>query len=251
VVRGAKNKTDNQDKGQTRGGPRKAGEVAVHTPATETYLCGRCSKQERSEAGTAPADWPWSWVNPDVVPQLSSDDQEVQEAVRGALQLLKEVRDRLEQLLHGDSIPAPPLYHCIHVGLTGYLWFGGSAGYLKHRTGYAVAVESGSSLQILLALFRLAHHPLAFKKYRTAVCPSLTKPIALPVIAYGPNGLERIGDGDTKALPAVSDPKLNSVLRLLHSHALTFLFLHEVSHVLCGHIEFCATVKKTSNTNVQ
>ena len=68
-----------------------------------------------------------------------------------AMELFEDILNVMSHLLEQHQNRSP-IYKHITPGLTDYGWFGGSAGYLEDEAGYAVAVESGSSLQVYFAL---------------------------------------------------------------------------------------------------
>jgi hypothetical protein len=155
--------------------------------------------------------------------------------------MLAEAEQVLTNVLH-NARRFSPVANYITTGLTDYGWFGGSAGYMKERAGYAVGVESGSSLQVLFVLFRLAREPSTFTAFKSVQQPPIKKALGLPVVIKNVS-IGAVGNANTKSPNLRSDPKLYGCLQLLHSHALTYLFLHEIAHVLQGHIEFCREAK--------
>ncbi|MET4348986.1 hypothetical protein ABIC08_008464 [Bradyrhizobium sp. RT9b] len=186
-----------------------------------------------------PRGWPWSWIDPTQYSRLP----EMPEGLAAASKLLGDVAPIMKTLLKRDE-KVFPICKYVSPGLTNYGWFGGSAGYLTDRTGYAVAVEASSSLQILFVLFRLMAEPSSFTSLKSVRQPKLKRPIGLPLLPKGGGPeLRWIGNENIEAPALAEDSKLMGHLRLLHSHALTYLFLHEIAHVIEGHIEFCRETK--------
>jgi hypothetical protein len=156
-------------------------------------------------------------------------------------QLVAQTEETLKAVLQ-NTRRFSPVANYITMGLTSYGWFGGSAGSMKERAGYAVAVESGSSLQILFALLRLAREPSTFAAFKSVQQPPIEKAFGLPVVTKNMS-FAAVGNANTSSPTLRPDRKLYGCIRLLHSHALTYLFLHEIAHVLQGHIEFCWRAK--------
>ena len=50
-------------------------------------------------------------------------------------------------------------------------------------------------------------------------------------------GLATIGEGQVSSPGIATNSRLTDSLGLVHSHALTILFYHEISHVLLGHMD--------------
>lgn len=92
--------------------------------------------------------------------------------------------------------------------------------------------------------------PSTFISLKSVRQSELKSPIGLPILAVNDNSTEFhwIGHSNTKAPELTADPRLFGNLRLLHSHALTLLFLHEISHIIDGHIEFCRDAKLKART---
>jgi hypothetical protein len=195
----------------------------------------------RNQQGTGkpPRGWPWSWFNPRRITTASG----VPEGVVLAMALFEDILNVMSRLLKQHQNRSP-IYKHITPGLTDYGWFGGSAGYLEDEAGYAVAVESGSSLQVHFALARLMAEPSTFPSLKSVRQADLARPLGLPLLSRpGEAEFRSIGHPNLKSPSLGEDPKLHGNLRIMHSHALTYLFLHEISHVVQGHIEYCSDAK--------
>ncbi|WP_426611290.1 hypothetical protein [Bradyrhizobium sp. McL0616] len=186
-----------------------------------------------------PRGWPWSWVDP----RQYCNNPNMPNGMVAASKILADILPIMRGLLSLEE-EAFPICKYVFPGLTNYGGFGGSASYLSDRSGYAVAVEASSSIQILLALFRLMAEPSTFTSLKSVRQLELKVPLGLPLLPKG-GGSEFgwIGHQNIKAPALAEDSKLMGNLRLLHSHALTYLFLHEIAHVIEGHIEFCRETK--------
>src|SRR5262245_1350252 len=91
-----------------------------------------------------PRGWPWTWIDP-TRPEKSEGVAAASKILSDLVPIMKDMLEQDEQIF--------PICKYVVPGMTDYGWFGGSASYLNDRSGYAVAVESSSSLQILFALF--------------------------------------------------------------------------------------------------
>jgi hypothetical protein len=198
------------------------------------------SMQDQNAPDKPPHGWPWTWINPRAITTASG----VSEDVVLAMALFDDILGVMSSLLEQHQVRSP-IYKYIIPGLTSYGWFGGSAGYLEDKSGYAVAVEAGSSLQIFFALVRLMAGPSTFPSLKSVRQVELVEPVGLPLLPRpGEKEFRWIGHSNLKSPNLLQDRKLNLNLRILHSHALTYLFLHEISHVVQGHLEYCSKAKR-------
>lgn len=86
--------------------------------------------------------------------------------------------------------------------------------------------------------------PSTFTSLKSIRQPALAQPLGLPLLPRrGESEFRWIGHPNIRAPTLTDDPELSLNLRLLHSYALTYLFLHEIGHVVEGHIEFCREAK--------
>jgi hypothetical protein len=79
-------------------------------------------------------------------------------------------------------MPRLPIYRCTVAGLIFNLTLGSSAAINRHGKGYAIAVNSGSALQLFNALQRLVAYPDTLRSHRSAPGKPLAGRLGLPLL---------------------------------------------------------------------
>jgi hypothetical protein len=138
--------------------------------------------------------------------------------------------------LHGDDdFPRFPVFRCIVSGITFRLAIGSAASANNHGRGYAIAIDSGTGLQVYNAVVRLLAHPDTLRSHRSVPGRPLAGRLALPLLT-SEGAILKFGPEGSDAIPP-NDPKLLNGFKAICTYAHYFLFLHELAHVFDGHVE--------------
>ncbi len=200
-----------------------------------------CVQRPASGWDRTPEAWPYpTWMDSKTLAHLAREGDFNARTWQG-------MKEFMEWFLHGaDSFPRRPIFGCIVAGLTMSLKLGASACVGKGGCGYAIAIEAGSPLQVYNALIRLLAVPEVLSQYRSQPARSLSQRLALPILT-GEGNCDVLFGESAEAPAAPSDPKLLGALGKILTLSMHFLFLHELSHVLVGHVEGSADIRRESH----
>jgi len=159
----------------------------------------------------------------------------------------RSMKQFMEWFLHGvDSFPRRPIFGCIIAGLTMDLRLSASACIAKGGKGFAIAISAGSPLQVYNALIRLLTVPHVLTRYRSVPPVPLDRPPALPLLT-GDGGVKVLFGNEPSGFAVLPDPTLQTALGKILTLTMQFLFLHELSHVLVGHVHASAEIRRDSH----
>jgi hypothetical protein len=158
------------------------------------------------------------------------------------------LKEFMDGYLRGSG-PAPyPIYKCIAAGITMKLQLGSHAAIAGSGKGYAIAIDAGSTLQLYNTLIRLFAHPGTLKRFRSKPAPPMRKPLALPLMR-AEGGVELMFGGNSASPEAPLDPKLQHYMGGVFTFTHYFLFLHELCHIIGGHVEYSMEIRRESHAS--
>jgi len=150
--------------------------------------------------------------------------------------LLLDLDTFMKWYLHGDDdFPRFPVFRCIVSGITFRLAIGAAASANRHGKGYGIAIDAGTGLQVYNTVVRLLAHPDTLRSHRSAPGRPLASRLALPLLT-DKGAVLKFGSEPCDVIPP-NDPKLLNGFRAICTFAHYFLFLHELAHVIDGHVE--------------
>ena len=198
-----------------------------------------CWRLPERDSVSAPDGWPFpTWMDMDGARRRMSDPE-----WGLTFKLVTDLDTFMRGYLHGsDEMPRFPLFRCIVSGVTFRMAMGSAAAANRHGKGYAIAIEAGSGLQIYQAVIRLIAHPNTLRNFRSFPGPPMPKGVALPLLSD--KGARLLFGANAGTVTPPKDPKLINGFRAICTFAHYFLFLHEVAHIFCGHVERSAEINR-------
>ena len=161
--------------------------------------------------------------------------------------LLLDLDGFMKWYLHGeDDFPRFPVFRCIVSGITFRLAIGAGASANHHGRGYAIAIDAGTGLQVYNAVVSLLSHPDTLRSHRTVPGRPLAGRLALQLLT-SEGAILKFGPQRGQAIPP-NDPKLLNGFKAICTFAHYFLFLHELAHVIGGHVERGAELVRESHS---
>lgn len=191
-----------------------------------------CWKVPSTANFSAPDGWPFpSWMNMDEAKRRVNDPE-----WGLTFKLLLDLDGFMKWYLHGeDDFPRYPIFRCTVSGITFRLVLGSAASANRHGNGYAIAIDAGTGLQLYNAVVRLLVHPNTLRSHRLVPGNLLPGRLTLPLLTDN-GAVLKFGTQPSHAAPP-NDPKLLNAFRAICTFAHYFLFLHELAHLIGGHVE--------------
>jgi hypothetical protein len=181
------------------------------------------------DRATVPTDWPWgkNWIQLYQLPEpFRSYFVQVQEFV--------------ENLLSGTNVWQPPSFFSeISWGMTGDVGLNSEA--KATLTGkYAIALDAGAPIQLWDTFCRLLANPSVLSDIGEAPRePFVPQALMKFHPVWDPRRAEAIRAGSTKQAPLGNELRVDCLGFLIHK-SLQFMYLHELAHILEGHVDYLA-----------
>jgi hypothetical protein len=194
-----------------------------------------------------PLGWPatWDWFDPTEVLESvqqtprTPKNQAFLELLENVFSLQQEPARFVDEYLHNDELGCrPPAYKDILFGFDDVELIGWSAscGPADAPAKYAIAISAATFLQHYLTLDRLLAVPTLLSDGSTQQ-RRLSQRLQFLQVANG--DLRYLFDGSPKAPAALGMPHhKHSLMRQLLVYCPFFLFLHELSHIEGGHLDY-------------
>jgi hypothetical protein len=196
-----------------------------------------------------PPGWPrlWDWFDAEEIlkdiklMETTPDKKELLQAAQNAVTLQLEPARFISEYLRDDgSGRSPPAYKGILFGFNDAKMKGWSAscGPADAPSRYAIALSGVTFLQHLLTLDRLLSVPGLLPSETSYELPT-PKKVQFVLAANG--GYHTLFEGSPKTTNSFAqNDKRASLARQLLVYCVFFLFLHELSHIEAGHLDYRA-----------
>ena len=194
-----------------------------------------------------PQGWPalWDWFDPEEIlknisVELTPDSKELLQVMQNIIALQLEPAQFVYQYLRGDNGRSIPAYKDILFGFNDTAMSGWSAscGPADAPARYAIALSCVTFLQHFLTLDRLLSVPSLLAGETSHELP-ISEQVQFVLVANGT--FHPLFDGSPKTTGSFTrNDKRASLARQLLVYCVFFLFLHELSHIEAGHLDYTA-----------